>query len=743
MKLSRIVVVALSWGLLGATSTPAKAQSAVAELQIAPSQVELQIGERRSLLVTAFDRAGNVVPSVRYEATTETAVVRLGRDPSSPNILYVEGVGYGVTTVSVRAGSVVATASVRVAEGSPSEGPVGVGEASVLRIEPANIFLLPTEELQLNPLFLKDDGAPAARSRVTWRSLLETVATVSDRGVVVGISPGQGVIEGRSSNGLTARSLVRVANETIGFSVSGISLSPLESDTVHVVIPSENNRPVASRQLRWATTDPRVINVTPLGEVTGIAPGSAEIVVMGFGQQHSLPVRVHRPVEFMIVSPPQSDEVAVPMGGSIEFSVTLQDENHVEVPEARVFWTVEDPSIATFDPATNRLSGTALGNTQLTARGPTGIADARWNVRVVAGAIAINSSRIGLVPNQQLRLGASYQDETGENLGEAQNVSWQSANPAVAEVRDDGVLVGLSWGHTQVIASTAWGAVDTADVYVQGELLVTSTRTGNGDVYALDPSAPGTLNQLTTDPSSAEVGASYSPDGTSIAFIATANGNAEVFVMNADGSGARQVTNTATSEGSPRWTPDGSRIVYEVADGDGTNIWIMQADGSDQRALTTGDAINGHPAVSPDGQTVAYATSAGGNRQVFLMNIDGSNARAVTPDDRNYRSPAWFPDGRLAYTAEERVRRRTVRAVIRLDLATGESENLTPGVIEVSDFAISRDGGQMALILQTESRRRRFLRLFIMPLAGPNAGVAIEVPVLDDGEQFVFPFYKP
>ena len=93
-----------------------QAQASVSELQIAPAQVELQLGERKSVLVTAFDRNGNVVPSVTFNISTEARVIRVRQDDSAPNVLYVEGVGYGVTSLTIRTSGASAEASVRVAD---------------------------------------------------------------------------------------------------------------------------------------------------------------------------------------------------------------------------------------------------------------------------------------------------------------------------------------------------------------------------------------------------------------------------------------------------------------------------------------------------------------------------------------------------------------------------------------------------------------------------------------------------
>ncbi|MFB6894065.1 TolB family protein [Kitasatospora sp. NPDC056327] len=76
-----------------------------------------------------------------------------------------------------------------------------------------------------------------------------------------------------------------------------------------------------------------------------------------------------------------------------------------------------------------------------------------------------------------------------------------------------------------------------------------------GGIYTVHPDGT-TVEALTPGPSDTSYGtASYSPDGTSIAFAqAPAGGNSELFTMHADGSAVARVTDTPGHwEGRPTW----------------------------------------------------------------------------------------------------------------------------------------------------------------------------------------------
>src|SRR5438876_5922089 len=224
----------------------------IAEVQVAPPSVTIRIGERSGLLATAFDRAGNVIPTVRIIwSSNNVAVAKVDNNGT------VTGVGGGVAIVEARAGTRKGQAAVQVVgaaaappptppasganppAGGPGQAPapsgadpfagqvVGSGPAAVLRIEPPTVYLLPSENTRVSPRALRDDGSPAAPVAVTWTSLRADVASVDQSGNVVALSPGQGTIQASAAGGLTATAPVVV--QQAEFSVregSALMLSP-------------------------------------------------------------------------------------------------------------------------------------------------------------------------------------------------------------------------------------------------------------------------------------------------------------------------------------------------------------------------------------------------------------------------------------------------------------------------------------------------------------------------------------
>ncbi|MGD2136080.1 MAG: hypothetical protein PVF27_07970 [Gemmatimonadales bacterium] len=722
-------------GLAWAVTAPG-AWAQVARLDVLPESVEIQVGERTLVFAAAYDRRDNIV-TVDYDWTSSNPnVAAVEVESQAPNEAWIVGASAGTANVQVRASGLSATVEVRVIGGA-AVGPSGEGQAQVLQIDPTQVRLLPTEEIQLRAIFLKADGSLAAREPVTFQWLGAPVGAVDASGRVTAIRAGNGLVRVSSQSGLTRNVPVEIQSSEWTFERPVISLSPGEEDTIRVVVPSQQGRAVNPTLLSWQSTNPNAVVVSPVGVVTGISAGESQIVASGFGAQRRVPARVHPQVEFLDVLPPR-DTVMVPLGAAVSFTAQPLAADETPVPEAPVIWEVADSSVATYDAADSAAVGQRAGTTELTVIGPSGLTKT-WTLHVVPTGLVLNTGSFGMSPGRSRDLEASYADSNGVPLAPARDVNWSSSNTNVAQVGPDGGVTAESVGRAAIVASTEWGNADTAVVFVQGGILVTSTRTGDGDIYAFDPDALGQFHRITQDVG-VERHPAYSYDGSRIAFTSNRDGNLELYVMDADGQNITRLTTTLAAESYPAWTPDGRHIVYQANAGEGDQIWIMDADGGNQRQLTvTGDNL--WPTVSPDGSTIAFVSTRSGRYDVHLMNTDGGNQRNFTSSPETWEwHPSWLGDSTLAFVREERVGRAVSRVVTTMNFAR-ETETLTDPNLLVSDFGISPDGTLLAIQVEGASPTGgASLRVYLIPLDG---GTPSEVTRETETEQLVWPSFRP
>ena len=137
-----------------------------------------------------------------------------------------------------------------------------------------------------------------------------------------------------------------------------------------------------------------------------------------------------------------------------------------------------------------------------------------------------------------------------------------------------------------------------------------------------------------------EFDASFSPDGSKVAFASdrTGEGN-EIWVTNADGTGRRPVTRGSRKpEGSPRWSPDGRWLAYDGLGDDGSrHIYVIDHAGGQVRQIAVQESSNDQvPSWSRDGNWIYFGSNRSGKEQNLAG--PGERRRPAADDDGWWRS---------------------------------------------------------------------------------------------------------
>lgn len=161
----------------------------------------------------------------------------------------------------------------------------------------------------------------------------------------------------------------------------------------------------------------------------------------------------------------------------------------------------------------------------------------------------------------------------------------------------------------------------------------------NWDIHVLSL-LDGSIHQITFN-NETDGGASFSPDGTQIAYHSTQSGYYDIYVVNLDGSGTQRLTNQPeTMDVWPEWSPEGDSIIFHSErDGD-SEVFIMNADGSNQTNLTNNDTLERTPRFSADGTQIVFRGERGEESHIYIMDRDGRNVRQVTDSVLT----DWYPD---------------------------------------------------------------------------------------------------
>jgi Tol biopolymer transport system component len=171
-------------------------------------------------------------------------------------------------------------------------------------------------------------------------------------------------------------------------------------------------------------------------------------------------------------------------------------------------------------------------------------------------------------------------------------------------------------------------------------------------------------------------GPAWSPDGSRIVFtrrpaggpLGTSSGPGDLYIVGVDGTGERRLTTEPGDEAQPAWSPDGQTIAY-VATAGTRDLRLIKASGGASTVLAPGGTANDDPAFSSDGRRLAFSSDRSNKpesahvrearthpgsenlpvlpaRDIYVVGVDGKGLTRLTSDPSSNFSPVWSPDDR-------------------------------------------------------------------------------------------------
>ena len=209
-------------------------------------------------------------------------------------------------------------------------------------------------------------------------------------------------------------------------------------------------------------------------------------------------------------------------------------------------------------------------------------------------------------------------------------------DPTQQTVRSE-LWILASDGKDQRLVATAesigrpsWSPDGTSIAYV-----ASSTEGSSIHIVSADGQADRVVGDVIPHGQHSYFSASFSPDGTELLFDKGTDVGFGIFVMGANGGNVRQLS-AGTSDYNPSWSPDGRSIVFtRQEEAMKSDIFVMNADGSNVQRLTHGGATDTYldGTFSPDGRQIAYISGKqGGPGGIVVMRSDGSSPKTLVDD---------------------------------------------------------------------------------------------------------------
>lgn len=331
--------------------------------------------------------------------------------------------------------------------------------------------------------------------------------------------------------------------------VNAISFSTQDSVLVggtvqlHPVITDVNGRPISGHRVTYQALNPAAATVDENGVVTGVATGTGLFRVTAGGVSAQTGVKVLSTVTRVVLAP-QSDLLSI--GQTRALTITMTDAGGLTVSGRAVVWRSQNPTVALVN-AQGVVSAISVGTAVIT--GGTDLDKIYGQSTITVTNVAVNSVRITPIGPQILRIGNTLQlsatayDAQNQPLN-GRTITWQSSNPTVLSVTQNGLVTALATGSGNITAESE-GRQTSLSITVTA--IPISSITFNPAVDVLIPGDPKQYNPVVVDSAgntvTSFVGRSVSWQSSNLP-VASVAGQAQGAVVNAGLPGTAFITVT-------------------------------------------------------------------------------------------------------------------------------------------------------------------------------------------------------
>jgi Tol biopolymer transport system component len=224
------------------------------------------------------------------------------------------------------------------------------------------------------------------------------------------------------------------------------------------------------------------------------------------------------------------------------------------------------------------------------------------------------------------------------------------------------------------------------------------------------------------------VSLAWSPDGKSIAWLRSFRGEADVYqeiiIRDLESGKERQLTFDKKNIDEVYWMPQGEIIFSSNRNGP-SNLWAISSSGGTPLQITKGPGPDLGIKASRDGKRILYLQQSTFG-SIWVGDLQGMFSRQITPDDQTVVSAAFSPDGRqIAYVVDDPDPIKQRRYFYLVDLGSRSRRQLTMEGERVEDFVWSPDGRKVAYTIHVSSEIDSMHNVAIFDVSEPSKKISV------------------
>ena len=324
-----------------------------------------------------------------------------------------------------------------------------------ITLEPTSVELVDGESVTITAIISPGD---ASNKQVNWTSSNPSILVSNGRvtssfrqgapTTLINGKPalGQGTITATTEDGgKTAKCQVTVyanviAVSSIRLTDSSLQLARGESHTLTATVLPVN---ATDQSVHWTSSDTSVASVDQKGTVTAVSVGEATITASAGGLSASCSVNVIIPVTSISLD---NNLLLLTKGSVAVLTATVSPE---DATDKTVLWSSDNPSVATVD-QNGRVTAVDAGDAVITASaGGFSATCAVYCLNIPVSAVVLNKTSLSLARGASETLKATVSPSDASD----KTVKWNSDNPSVATVDQDGQVTAVNSGAATITAS--------------------------------------------------------------------------------------------------------------------------------------------------------------------------------------------------------------------------------------------------------------------------------------------------
>jgi serine/threonine-protein kinase len=324
-----------------------------------------------------------------------------------------------------------------------------------LSLDPGAARLQTGESLLVGAAVVDGGGTPVPGAPLVWRSHAPEVASVTETGLVTGLSEGEGIVSA-TCLGVSAEVQVVVARVSVArlaLTPPPAAWSPGERRVLQAVALDQTGAVLPGRPIRWSSLDPGVAVVDQLGVVLGVAEGQARIQAESEGQVANALVEI-RPANGTLAVLPGAGALAA--GQVVRLGAVWRTGTGSPKAAAGAAWSSSDAGVLRVN-EDGELTAVRPGSAQIRATLGEQTAEVEYLVtRVDVASVRILPRTTALGVGEEARLETQACDRLGAVL-QGRVVTWHSSDTKVVAVSPDGTVRGVGPGMARVSAAIGAG----------------------------------------------------------------------------------------------------------------------------------------------------------------------------------------------------------------------------------------------------------------------------------------------